>query len=366
MRILYSGPLVPGSWSAACCKAMLDLGAEVTTVDQTEYLGAYFRGQRSFLQKLQVHSLCGPAVWAYRRSLVVKCRAVRPHIVYIDQAAYLSSFTVEALKKYSNVVLHYTAEYLGYGRYWYRKLLRAAPSYTAHVITNDLNVQILEEHGAKKIIRTSFGYRPDLHVPTELSPLEREQFGADVVFVGHWEPRTEERINHLRKAGISVKVWGPGWKAARTLKDAGEIRPLYDQDYVKALAAAKICLCLLSHWNKNQATFRTFEIPAIGAFMLAERTPEQQEYFKDREEACFFSGNAQLVELARYYLSHDDERQRIAANGYRHCISSPYSAKERVAAVLSHFCDLHSFDGVTRFRKHEEQNSTLVALDRNT
>jgi glycosyltransferase involved in cell wall biosynthesis len=175
-----------------------------------------------------------------------------------------------------------------------------------------------------------------------LSPRDREQYAADIVFVGHWEPRTEERIHYLRQAGFSVRVWGPGWKSARTLTDAGEIRPVYEQGYVKALAAAKICLCLLSHWNKNQATLRTFEIPAVGCFMLAESTAEQKTYFREEEEACFFSSDAELVELVRYYLSHDEERQHIAANGHRRCVSSPYSARERVAAVLSHFCDLRS------------------------
>jgi spore maturation protein CgeB len=138
----------------------------------------------------------------------------------------------------------------------------------------------------------------------------------------------------LRQAGISVKVWGPGWKRAKGLDDRYVIGPIFGEEYGKALAAAEICLCFLSKWNKNRSASRTFEIPAVGGFMLAERTADHLSYFQEGKEADFFSSPAELVEKARYYLRHEDERVAIARAGHERCLRSGYSHQDRMQEIL--------------------------------
>jgi spore maturation protein CgeB len=129
-------------------------------------------------------------------------------------------------------------------------------------------------------------------------------------------------------------VHGPSWWRARVVNDKATIRPLYGVEYVKALLAAKVCLCFLSKVNKNEAAGRTFEIPAVGGFLLAERTEEQTSYFREGVEADFFSSAEELVRKARYYLDHDDERSAIARAGHCRCLKSPYTHRDRMREVL--------------------------------
>src|SRR5829696_8072533 len=85
----------------------------------------------------------------------------------------------------------------------------------------------------------------------------------------------------------------------------------------------------------HQQTSRTFEIPACGAFMLAERTDEHLRLFEEGKEAAYFGSNEELLEKVRYYLDHEDERRRIASAGRKRCLDSGYSHHERLKYMLS-------------------------------
>ena len=161
----------------------------------------------------------------------------------------------------------------------------------------------------------------------------RTLLGSDVTFIGHWEPTTETHILSLREAGFQVRVWGGGWYRARD-RQLRATTESYGEDYVKTLAAAKICLCFLSKWNRNQSAGRTFEIPAIGGFLLAERTADHVGYYAEGREAEFFAGRDELLGKARFYLDHTDRREAIAAAGHHRCLTSKYTHRDRVRQIL--------------------------------
>ena len=77
------------------------------------------------------------------------------------------------------------------------------------------------------------------------------------------------------------------------------------------------------------------EIPACGAFMLAERTDEHLRLFEEGKEAAYFGSNEELLEKVRYYLNHEDERRMIASAGRKRCLDSGYSHHERLKYMLS-------------------------------
>lgn len=127
------------------------------------------------------------------------------------------------------------------------------------------------------------------------------------------------------------------------------------RDYRLALGGAKIALCLLRaklQANRDRhvmRTFvirtleipardrhvmRTFEIPACGAFMLAERTDEHLELFEENREAAYFGSVEELLDKVRYYLSHEDERQRIAKAGYRRVTAGRHTYLDRLKEIL--------------------------------
>lgn len=329
MRILYTGPLGPGSLTESRRRALVEIGHEVEAIDQLPFLG------RGLKRKVQTHLVVGAGVRAYNRDMVGAAERSRPELVYVDQASYLSAATLRRLRATGAKLVHYTSEMFDVHPWQYWRLARAVHLFDAHVVTHPPAFPWLRARGAQKIVLTTFGYDPSFHVPVELTPEEQARFGCDVQFIGHWEPTTERSIRALRDAGVPVRVHGPGWHRARSLEDRRTIAPLYGPEYVKAIAGAKISLCFLSKWGSNSfSSSRSFEIPAIGSMLLAERTEDHQRFYIEGEEAAFFANDEELVAQARRYLADAKERERVAWGGHKRCTTSGYTHKDRMVQIL--------------------------------
>jgi spore maturation protein CgeB len=140
----------------------------------------------------------------------------------------------------------------------------------------------------------------------------------------------------LARNGIQVRVFGPYWGRAPDVHPNLQTTDIFlaGEEYGRAVAATKINLCFLRKENRDLQTTRTMEIPACGAFMLAERTDEHLALFREGIEADFFSSNEELIRKAKYYLQHDDERVRIAAAGRARCLSSGYDNHSRLGWMI--------------------------------
>jgi len=84
----------------------------------------------------------------------------------------------------------------------------------------------------------------------------------------------------------------------------------------------------------DQHTTRTFEIPACGSLLLADRTEEHQEFFAEGQEAEFFSSSEELLEKIKFYQSNESARKRVAAWGHSRCASGGYAYVHRLKTVL--------------------------------
>ncbi len=330
MNILYTGSFRLGSLTEARRQALFELGYDAHTLDRVPYLD---RGNFLY-KKLQMHLHIGRGVDLYNKDLLELAKDKKPDIIYVDMGLCLKPNTVKKLKLTTPKLVHYTSEYFGFHAYTYRYFFKSISLYDCHVITNDLVIPSLEKRGSKEILKTEFSFDPSLHKPQCLTENEHEKYKADAVFIGHWEPETELKIAALREAGLKAKVWGPGWDRAKSLKDCKLISPIFGEEYVKALAGAKICLGFLSKWNFNTSASRTFEIQACGGFMLAERTKEHLSYFKENEEAVFFDTTSELVEKAKYYLDNEPKRLEIKDAGHRRCLQSGYTHKDRMQKIM--------------------------------
>jgi spore maturation protein CgeB len=110
---------------------------------------------------------------------------------------------------------------------------------------------------------------------------------------------------------------------------------VWDEDYVRALNGAKIGLGLLTRLAPDESTTRTLEIPACGTMLLAERSGEHQELFEEGREAEFFSTDEEMNEKILWYLSHDRQRDQIAAAGRERVVRSGYTHLERMRSVVA-------------------------------
>jgi spore maturation protein CgeB len=331
MKILYGGPLSPWNTTEARRRALVTLGHDLRAVNVNRFIDP---GPR-LVPKLKRHLQIGSGIAAYNRELLDVAEVWKPNLVWLDLPSQVWPKTVRALRSKGTMVVNHNSEYVGYQRYWFRHLLAAADQYDAHIVTNELTADALKRLGAARVITCQFSYDPDLHRPIALTPEEAKLHEADAVFVGHWEPRTGRLVARLRRNGLTVKVHGPNWQRAYQLSDRRAIQPIYGQDYVKALTGAKICLCFLSGWNRNQATLRTFEIPAVGGLLLADRTPLHESYFEEGKEAEFFSSVEELVEKCRRYSTDDKARMSVARAGRERCSRGNHTHTDEVGRIIS-------------------------------
>ena len=79
---------------------------------------------------------------------------------------------------------------------------------------------------------------------------------------------------------------------------------------------------------------RIFEALSCGSLLLTERVKDgQDELFKHGKHLVAYSKNDNLVEIIKYYLFHDKERERIAEAGHNLFVSK-HTYGHRVQTIL--------------------------------
>lgn len=106
--------------------------------------------------------------------------------------------------------------------------------------------------------------------------------------------------------------------------------------YIEPFKRAKI---VVNHAVKDDLNFRVFEAMMCGAMLLTPETGNCQNLlFKDGEDLVSYRPNdaEDAAEKIRYYLEHDSERERIAANGRSKVVAahSPARRAEELERIL--------------------------------
>ena len=91
----------------------------------------------------------------------------------------------------------------------------------------------------------------------------------------------------------------------------------YWSEMPKVFRASKINLNFTIPNIKSGLPLRIWDVLGCGGFLLTNFQAEIPSYFKHKEDLVCCESIEELVELAGYYLKHEEERRRIAENGYR-------------------------------------------------
>jgi spore maturation protein CgeB len=333
-RILYSGALSEWSTTEARRRALVEAAWETVPVDLLRFVTP----GRSLARRLQRHLAIGFGIAAYNAALVDTASRIRPDITWLDTGAYVWPRTLKRLRRFTGRILSYNSDYLGFRPHGWRHYLRAISLYDLHVTTNDLNVDILRRRRARAVVTVAPAYDPALHRPAGAVPATGSRFDADAALVGHWEPAYERWIAALVEAGVRVCVSGPGWQGRRIASATAscEVRPeTWGEGAVRLMQRSKIGLGLLSALNHNLSNGRTFEIPAIGSMLLAQRTPHHAAFFSEGTDAEFFSTPNELVQKASFYLSNETARAAVARAGHERCLATANTHADRVQEILT-------------------------------
>ena len=281
-----------------------------------------------------------------------------PAIVWADKQEYLHAETLRELRRLGAKAVHFTPDPY-FSLDWKRTRLmdEAMGAFDALVYCKSYEHAQYEALG-KPIVYMPLGYCDEVHRPL---PSQDSRWKCTVGFLGGWEPRREQLLHEVTAAGIDLKIWGGYWEFLRdgkwtprrqivlrqlagkekfrfhrdeSLARAHQGGEVYADDYARALTGSSIGLGFLRKVCPDQHTTRTFEIPACGSMLLADRTEEHQAFFEEGKEAEFFASCEELLDKVKFYRSNEPARKRVADGGYKRCKESGYAYVCRLRGAL--------------------------------
>ncbi len=271
------------------------------------------------------------------RALLGAAESFKPDVILIAKGAYFAPATLRALKESSGATLvNYASDDPFNPASSSRDVLDSIPLFDLYLSTRRAAMADIARAGCPRVEYLMFGYKPELHFPEAPRTVsEHARFDSDVAFVGGCDADRAPYFEHLARAipGLRMHLYGAYFDRYPALK------PFWcgmatGRDYRLALGGAKIALNLVRRANRDDHVMRTFEIPACGAFMLAERTLVHEELFEKNREAVFFSSPAELTERVREWLARDAERVQIAAAGHRKIVCGAHHYADRLARIV--------------------------------
>jgi spore maturation protein CgeB len=338
LRILYVGPLTPGSTCLQRMQALQGLGHSITSFNTAP--NWVMEHKRPPLNYRVINKIIGPPdLTRVNKRVTHLIRQDNFDLLWMDKGLDIKPGTLRKIKELSpqTTIVGYSPDDMGSKHNQSKNFLACLPYYDWYCTTKTYNVKELKDLGCPRVMFTGNAYDPATHRPMDLSAAERERFGGPVGFIGRLESHRAQSIYSLADHGIRVGVWGDGWQGNCPVRHANLIikgPSIYGDDYARAICSFDICLGFLTKANRDLQTTRSVEVPACGVFMLAERTDEHRGLFEEGKEAEFFETDAELLEKVRFYLAHEIERKRIARAGRERCLKSGYSYHERLKEIF--------------------------------
>jgi len=338
MKIVFVGPLWYGATCLQRMQALRQLGHQILPVDtEPEWVrhksqGFIYRAKRKFL---------GPSdLVNANQNLIQLLVKHNVDVLFLNKALTIKPKTLRIIRQRSpkTIIVGYSPDDMMTKCNQRQNFLKGISLYDIYFTTKSFNVSELQELGCPRVVFIGNAYDSKIHRPLAVTAEDRTRFGGSVGFIGDYERERAEAIIYLAKNSVPVRVWGPNWNRKCKLSHPNvkiEGRPLWGDDYAKAICCFDINLGFLRRINRDLQTGRSVEIPACGGFMLAERTDEHLELFEEDKEAVFFSSNEELLEKTRYYLTHPQQRKAIAERGRQRCLKSGYSNHDRLREMLT-------------------------------
>lgn len=310
MIVLYIGQLSHGGTCAARSEVLQVNGFTVIRFDITPYT----KGNR-LVQSLQHRLLDGPQVRQLNHDLLnFASQFSSVDAVWVDKGRWIFPKTLEALRKrFSAILVHYTPD-PAFSVHTSRHFINGLKFYDLVITTKRYEVEKYRAFATGEVLFSLQGVDERFARIDDCSRIDSSRNGA--VFIGHCEDHYIRQLGHIASAGLPIGIWGAGWtRAAKRyscLDGAVKGVGIFGDPYVQTLATGAVGIGLLSKLCPDAYTTRTFEIPASGALLLAEDTPEHRELYAEGDEAEFFSSHEELVDKLAYYLANDVKRINMA------------------------------------------------------
>jgi spore maturation protein CgeB len=188
-----------------------------------------------------------------------------------------------------------------------------------------------------------FSFYPKIHCVPKFDTKDKIKWGYDILFVGSCYKSRREVLEFCVKnlpLNLRIGIFGNGWNKVSSrspLKKYIAGKELNFDEMRKAFFYSKISFGFLCKENRDDHTQRTFEIPACGGLLFAEKTERHQNLFIDLESAIFFDIDnlSEIISKIHFLLNDYQMIERIKLNGLKRVFSLNASYEDRIKAVFN-------------------------------
>ncbi|MCR4617878.1 MAG: DUF3880 domain-containing protein [Lachnospiraceae bacterium] len=177
----------------------------------------------------------------------------------------------------------------------------------------------------------------DMYKSLPLEPAEGSCESKEYLFAQYVINRKitqEERLSALTRLGKSFKVDLYTPDKNRAIEGCENHGPAdFFEETPRIFATSKINLNITLRSIVNGIPLRCFDIMGSGGFLLSNYQEDFLRYFEPDADFVYYDGEADMISKAEYYLSHDDEREAIAACGFKK-IKEAHTFRHRVKQML--------------------------------
>lgn len=171
--------------------------------------------------------------------------------------------------------------------------------------------------------------------PRVLEKLTDREKRYDIVFVGGVRAHHRRGVEVLERLcrEFDVRIWGYGLETlpANSPVRASHMGTAWGVEMFQILRDAKIAVNRHIDVAEDYANnMRLYEATGVGSLLLTDYKQNISDLFEPGKELVTYRDAAECVELAGYYLAHEDQRETIARAGQeRTCRDHTYEQRMR-------------------------------------
>ncbi len=197
------------------------------------------------------------------------------------------------------------------------------------IANNDSDYEFYKQSGVENVYNMPFGCVPSFHRKVRAPA----RYKTDIVCYGnplydYYESKrkaVDTLVKPVVENGFQVALWGTakgggGWlEIPYVAKRAKLYRGMFSYEDLPAVnSGAKIVLGITANAQYGAYGSRLARALSCGSFIIWHYTVGMEKYFENHKHLCWSSSPKETLDLVKFYLKHDKERERIAREGRRY------------------------------------------------